>query len=164
MRTSSRGRQGVAINPVAKTDGVRLPKALPKPAKAEAIAAAFAIGGADFQLALMLGALAGPRTGEIVRLEATDIDFESEPPSLIVGFQPPGARPTCRARPKGARLGFGRGGRCAFEVRIRKPLDPAKVGAHSTVTEGGACSRQPRSRSTSRASFVATNGEACCAG
>ncbi len=49
----------VANNPVLGTDSVRRPKALPKPAKAEWITAAFTVASAELQLALLLGALAG---------------------------------------------------------------------------------------------------------
>jgi len=74
----------VAHNPELGTDSVRRPKALPKPAKAEATTAACTVAPADVQLALLLGALAGLRIGEIARLDANNVHLDAEPPVLVV--------------------------------------------------------------------------------
>jgi len=78
-------RRGLATaNPVDATDGVRIPRSLPRPAPVEAIARAFAMADGDTQLMVMLGALAGLRRAEIAGLSAGDVHLEAEPPVLIV--------------------------------------------------------------------------------
>jgi len=74
----------VEHNPMLDTDGVRVPKSLPKPAKAEAITAAFTVASAELQLALLLGALAGLRISEVVALDANNVHLDADPPVLIV--------------------------------------------------------------------------------
>jgi integrase/recombinase XerC len=74
----------IDVDPLAHTRNVRVPKAVPSPAPAEIIAAAFAIAQPDVQLALMLGALAGLRVSEIVGLDAADVHLDADPPILIV--------------------------------------------------------------------------------
>lgn len=71
-------------NPVEETDSIRVPKPLPKPAPAEALAAAFTAADSDGQLALMLGALAGLRIGEIVALDRADVHLDAVPPVIHV--------------------------------------------------------------------------------
>lgn len=74
----------VEHNPVLNTDSVRVPKALPKPAKAEWITAAFTVAPAHLQLALLLGALAGLRISEVAALDANNVHLDADPPVLVV--------------------------------------------------------------------------------
>lgn len=78
-------RRGITDrNPVAETDGVKVPRPLPKPAPAADITAAFSVADADTQLILMLGALAGLRISEIAALDYSEVYLDQDPPVLIV--------------------------------------------------------------------------------
>ncbi len=74
----------VASDPTVGVDSVKVPKALPKPAPRESIAAALATAPGDIQLAVMLGALAGLRRAEIAALDAADVHLEAVPPVIHV--------------------------------------------------------------------------------
>lgn len=74
----------VAGNPVDLTDSVRAPKTVPRPASAETIAAAYMAANGPVQLAIMLGALAGLRVGEIVNVHADDVRLDLDPAVLLV--------------------------------------------------------------------------------
>jgi integrase/recombinase XerD len=74
----------VAGNPVELTDGVRSPKSVPRPAAPETVAAAYMAANERVQLAILLGALAGLRVGEIVSLHADDVRLDLDPAVLLV--------------------------------------------------------------------------------
>jgi integrase len=71
-------------DPVALTDSIRLPKALPRPVPPAVLDEALRTGSGRVQLALLLGALAGLRAGEIAALDASDVQLDADPPILIV--------------------------------------------------------------------------------
>lgn len=71
-------------NPVVKTDTVRVPRSVPRPAPAEVIAEALRISTGTVQLAILLGALAGLRVGEMVALQTDDLFLDKDPPVLVV--------------------------------------------------------------------------------
>jgi integrase/recombinase XerC len=74
----------LASSPVEGTDSVRVPKVLPRPMSAADVAGAYIAANARLQLAILLGALAGLRVGEMVNLDAADIHLEAEPPVIHV--------------------------------------------------------------------------------
>lgn len=73
-------------NPVAQTDGIRLPKLLPRPVPPEDVVCLIAAAGYEPWLvkALALAAYAGLRCFEIANLTTADISFVSMPPMLTV--------------------------------------------------------------------------------
>lgn len=84
-------RQVVATNPVALTDGIRVPKSLPRPVPPHAVPGIIAAApDGPLRLGLMLAAYAGLRRAEICALTGHDVQLYPEP--LIVVRQGKGAK------------------------------------------------------------------------
>lgn len=84
-------RQQVTTNPVAFTDGIRVPKSLPRPVPPHAVPAIIAAApDGPLRLGLMLAAYAGLRRAEICALTGHDVQHYPEP--LIVVRQGKGSK------------------------------------------------------------------------
>lgn len=77
-------RKLTEVNPAAATEHIRVPKHAPKPAPLAAIEAGLLVADADVQLAILLGALAGLRIGEIAALDMANVHLDADPPVLHV--------------------------------------------------------------------------------
>jgi integrase len=80
----ARKRHLVERNPIEDVDRIKVPKSLPKPAPRAAIENALATAPGDVQLAILLGALAGLRVGEIAALDASACHLDVKPPVVHV--------------------------------------------------------------------------------
>ena len=77
-------RNLIESNPMLMIDPIKVPRSMPKPATAEAIATAMIISDVDTQTMILLGALAGLRVAEIAALTNSDLHLDAEPPVIHV--------------------------------------------------------------------------------
>lgn len=77
-------KRDLCVNPVLKTDSIRVPKPLPRPVPPSYLAVVLSSAPPDVRLMIALAAYAGLRVAEIAALERADIDLTSEAPTLAV--------------------------------------------------------------------------------
>lgn len=78
-------RHVVAVNPVAETDSIRVPKGLPRPVDADTVLLALACAeDLDTRLMIALAAYAGLRCCEIAALAADDVSLATSCPMIAV--------------------------------------------------------------------------------
>lgn len=77
-------KRDLCVNPVLKTDPIRVPNTLPRPVPASYLPAVLAAATPDVRLMIALAAYAGLRVAEIASLDASDIDLTSDAPTIAV--------------------------------------------------------------------------------
>lgn len=77
-------KRDLCVNPVLKTDPIRVPKTLPRPVPATYLHAILDAATPDVRLMIALAAYAGLRCAEIAAIDANDVDLTKESPMLAV--------------------------------------------------------------------------------
>jgi integrase len=77
-------KRDLCINPVLKTDPIRVPKLLPRPVPADYLTSILSAATPDVRLMIALAAYAGLRCCEIAAIDASDVDLSQQSPVLAV--------------------------------------------------------------------------------
>lgn len=77
-------KRDMCVNPVLKTDPIRVPKTLPKPVPAAYLSAILESAPSDVRIMIALAAYAGLRCAEIAAIDSSDVDLSKESPVLAV--------------------------------------------------------------------------------
>lgn len=77
-------KRDLCVNPVLKTDPIRVPKTLPRPVPAIYLHAILDSATPDVRMMIALAAYAGLRCAEIAAIDASDVDLSKQSPVLAV--------------------------------------------------------------------------------